>query len=303
MISLTTGETAYDQPIAHKSRYTKIKVLMYHRIVDDEVLCHNYPDMCLHVRDFRTHLILLERLGFTPITFEDYRLYKQGAISLPKRPIILTFDDGYEEIYKLGFPLLQEYGVKAVIFVLGDRSIQANIWDSNKSRLHIPLMNDVQLIELHAAGHEVGSHTLTHPRLIHLSKEKAWEEISRSRMLLEILLNAPVQTFSYPYGVISQPIKEMVVDAGYIHACAAYTGPPSFGSDPFEIRRLLITSSTKMTGFAMRLLPGYKHYRWARSKIKSFLFPKNDENNSPESIDESYLSNMRDYSQRSREDE
>src|ERR1700741_3912283 len=181
----------------------KIKVLMYHRVVDTVSLSGGYPELCVHVDDFRQHLLHLERWGFTAITFNDYRLFLAGEINLPKKPVVITFDDGYEDNYEFAFPLLQEFGMRAVFFVLGDRQMKASTWDQNSSIPIGPLMTEEHILELHRSGFEIGSHSLTHPKLSHLPREKAWDEISRSRQLLEILLNAPVHTFAFPYGLVN----------------------------------------------------------------------------------------------------
>src|SRR3990172_10485191 len=93
----------------------KIKILMYHRIVDDKE-ANSKHWTCIHVREFRRQLESLERWGFTAITFDDYRLYLQGELNLPRKPVVLTFDDAYLDTYENAFPLLQEYGMRAVIF-------------------------------------------------------------------------------------------------------------------------------------------------------------------------------------------
>ena len=191
----------------------KIKVLMYHRIVDAVSLSYSYPKMCIHIEEFRRHLSLLERWGFSSITFDDYRLFKAGEINLPKKPVIITFDDGYVDTYELAFPALKEYGMKAVVFVVGDRSLATSVWDEAYGLPTAQLMPEQQILELHRYGFEIGSHSMTHAQLPHIAREKAWEEISRSRMLLEILLNAPVRTFAFPYGLASPTTKKMLEDA------------------------------------------------------------------------------------------
>lgn len=249
----------------------KIKVLMYHRVVDTVSLSIGYPEMCIHINDFRQHLSLLERWGFTAITFNDYRLFQAGEINLPKKPVIITFDDGYEDNYECAFPVLQEFGMKAVFFVLGDRQVKANTWDKYSSIPIGPLMPEEHILELHRSGFEIGSHSMTHPELSHLPREKAWDEISRSRQLLEILLNAPIQTFAFPYGLANSTTKKMVEDAGYTLGCATYSGPPIFGSDLFEIRRTLMPGNLDTIGLGLRLLMPYEYFSWIKWKIKMLL--------------------------------
>jgi len=251
-----------------------IKVLMYHRVVDSVEEHMAQSDLCIHTDAMRQHFVLLERWGFTAITFEDFRLFQKGEMNLPKKPVIITFDDGYVDTYELAFPLLQEFGMKAVVFVLGDRQIRSNTWDKLPAVHGEHLMTDEQVIELHSEGFEIGSHTMTHAKLPLLSHDEAWDEISRSRMRLEILLNAPVQTFAFPYGYLNDQLKQMLRDAGYTIGCGTHTGPPAFGTDLFEIRRILMPPDTDYVGLAMRLLAPYEYYAWMRSQLKHFILGK-----------------------------
>lgn len=248
-----------------------IKVLMYHRIVDDPRLVQGHWT-CVDVKEFRKQLEMLDRWGFTPITFEDYRLFQSGELNLPRKPVILTFDDGYLDTYTAAYPLLQEFGVKAVVFVFADQKTRTNYWDRHLNLPEATLMNRREIVEMYEAGFEIGSHSIMHADLTQLSAAQAWEQVSRSRILLEILLNAPVATFSYPYGATNASIKQMVTRAGYKIACSVATGPAAFGDDPFEVRRIPILSTTGVSGFALRLLTPFQYYGSTRWKVRTALF-------------------------------
>lgn len=242
-----------------------IRVLMYHRVVNNRALSRKYWS-CLHIDDFRKQLELLDRWGFTPITFNDYRLFLQKELNLPRKPVVLTFDDGYLDTYEIAYPIMQEYGVRAVLFVLGDQKIRTNFWDRHLDLPEAPLMDRHHIVELHEAGFEIGSHSLTHAKLTMLSEDGVWEQISRSRILLEILLNAPVLSFCYPYGMVNPMIKKMVSYAGFDLACSVASGPASFGDDVYEIRRTTVCNNTGSLGFALRLLTPFHYYGWTRWK-------------------------------------
>jgi peptidoglycan/xylan/chitin deacetylase (PgdA/CDA1 family) len=141
----------------------RIKVLMYHRVVNAVNISYAYPTVCISTQEFHNQMSMLERWGFTTITFQDYNLFLKGEINLPKKPIILTFDDAYLDFHENAFPILDEFGMRAVIFCIADKKITANIWDQQHGFPLTPLMNEQQILELHAAGHEIGSHSLTHP--------------------------------------------------------------------------------------------------------------------------------------------
>lgn len=258
-------------PLTQKSigNSKKIRIFMYHHITRDKKFVMKHKNLAVHVDDFKLHMEILQRLGYCSITFRDYLLFKENKLNLPKKPIILTFDDGYESIYKEVYPIMENYGMTGVIFVLGDKEIKYSIWDFPNTEPQ-PLLNEQQIIELHEAGFEIGSHSLTHPDLTTLSREKAWDEISRSRMLLEILIGAPVYSFAYTYGKSNPLIKELVREAGYKIACGTYSGPPVINKDHYEIRRILISGNNSLTNIALKLTPPYIYAEWLWWKYKTF---------------------------------
>lgn len=246
----------------------KIKILMYHLVTDDIEFCNKYPNIAVHVEEFRKQMKFLDRCGYITITFGDYLLYLNGELNLPKNPIIISFDDGFADVHKFAFPILQKYNMRAVLFIMGDRKIVTNQWDLKSGILQLPLLADYQIIEMHDAGFEIGSHAITHSMLTQLSREKAWEEISRSRMLLEIFLNHQVKSFAYPFGSVNETLKDLVEEAGYKIGCGTYTGPPVISKDPFEIRRIIIRGKLSMLRFALRIVTPYQYLEWGWWKIK-----------------------------------
>lgn len=250
--------------------FMDIKILMFHRVVTDEYLARKHP-YCLHVSEFRRHIEWLDQHGFVPITLEDYRLFCDGQLDLPRKPIILTFDDGYLDTYEVAFPVLNEFGMKGVVFALGDRSVKNNTWDWKYNGSHAPLMENHHILELSEAGMEIGAHSMTHPKLTALDERTAWNEISRSRILLEIVLNKPVLSFSYPYGFVNKAVKKMVSEAGFTHACSVWSGPLLFGRDNYELRRIPILNSSTTISLAMKLSAPFRYYSWLRSKFKNMI--------------------------------
>lgn len=247
----------------------KIRVLLYHRITMDKSI-KKYPSIVLQANTFRRQLELLDRWGYTALTFEDVRLHLAGELNLPNRPVIITFDGGYGDVYETAFPILQEFGMKAVVFVLGDQMMRENIWDKDSVTLS-PLLNQQQILEIKAAGFEIGSHSMTHAKLTDVHERVATEEILRSRMLLEILLNVPVNSFAYPYGLVNATIKKIAKDAGYTFACADYTGPALFGRDLLEIRRIVMPDTTNWLQFWWLLQSAYLYAHWLNWRLKKLI--------------------------------
>lgn len=244
-----------------------IRVLLYHHI-DHTDNRASTSTMSVQVNVFRKQLELLEQWGYSTITFEDVRLYLAGELNLPNKSVIITFDDGYEDVYEHAFPILREFGMKAVIFVIGDPSIKENIWDKDSGDLS-PLLGQQQILEMSASGFEIGAHSMTHAKLTLIQEREATEEILRARMMLEILLNVPVSSFAYPFGLVNDTVKRIARDAGYTVGCAAYSGPAMFGQDLFEIRRILVPNSANKLRFWWQLQSVSLFAYWLNWRIKN----------------------------------
>jgi len=247
-----------------------LKVLMHHQIVNDEKLCSVHWTY-VSTAQLRKQLILLEHWGYTPITLRDYLLYEKGEINLPKKPIILTFDDGYADVFQNAYPVIKEFGWNAVAFVLGDKNLKSNTWDKELSKGSSMLMNEEQMMELYDAGFEIGSHSMSHARLSTLPVQSAWFEIIRSKEKLQSILKSEVTSFSYPFGSLNDTIKEMVKRAGYKIACGVFSGPPKFGEDRFDIRRITISGSTNTLAYALKILTPFEYYEWLGSRTAKTL--------------------------------
>jgi peptidoglycan/xylan/chitin deacetylase (PgdA/CDA1 family) len=154
----------------------------------------------------------------------------------PKR-IVITFDDGYENVLRHGLELLASSGFHAVQFLVADLLGKQNRWDVTEGEASEPIMDASQVREWLAAGHEIGSHSLTHPFLTRLSAEQAREEITASRKKLEDLFGRPIEHFCYPYGDWNDAVRELVIEAGYKTACTTDAGVNTTSNSPFALRR------------------------------------------------------------------
>lgn len=227
---------------------------MYHRLViqapDD-----NKFDLCVTAEDFEKQILWLKAWGFTPVTFGD--LVEKP---IPSKPIILTFDDGYEDNYLNLFPLLKKHQVKVAAYILGDRSIRRNEWDIPKGGIEVRLLNDAQVLEMAASGLvEFGAHSMTHQRLTEASPWEVKSQVEDSKKSLESLLGKPLLSFAYPYGSLNEGVKQAVREAGFSFGIAVGTGPARFSADLFEIRRIPVPPTIskwdlfrKTSGFYLR---------------------------------------------------
>lgn len=253
-----------------------IKVLMYHRVVPGLTKKYNHWHH-VTIAKFRKQLKLIDKLGFTPITFTDYQLYREDKLTLPSKPIIITFDDGYEDTYENAIPIMMEMGMKGVIYVMGNRKLKRASWEEKDKDDICTLMTNKQIKAAKKMGFEIGSHSMHHEVLSDLTDHEARKSIQKSKEEIESILNEPIHSFAYPYGRFDQRTKQMVADSGYLFACGVYTGSPKFGKTIYDIRRLSIGQHTSIQSFAIKLITPYQYLEWIYHLLKSKKGRKKDE--------------------------
>ena len=217
------------------------RVLMYHRVTD---------------------LGEFDQLTVTPSRFEDqlrelkskHRVVTLSeALSSEDSTVVITFDDGYLDNFQEAVPLLQKFGLPAIIYLTSDFVDQKASHPRYKTndRLH---MDWSEVRELQAEGLiSFGSHTCTHPMLSELSDADSRAEIIDSKHRLEDKLGAQLKSFAYPNGNYGQREVELVEQAGYLHAVTVKPGVNRGGVDNFQLRRTEVTDRDSEEEFAAKL--------------------------------------------------
>ena len=160
-----------------------------------------------------------------------------GATNSMGSSITITFDDGFTNNLTAAAPLMQQAGIRAINYLVADRIGQTSDWEAREGGEADPLMNESQIREWLAAGHWIGAHTCTHPRLSRLSRDRAREEITAGRKKLEDRFGIPVEHFAYPYGDYNETTVELVQEAGFQTACTMHRGVNLSDTSPFELKR------------------------------------------------------------------
>jgi peptidoglycan/xylan/chitin deacetylase (PgdA/CDA1 family) len=172
---------------------------------------------------------------------------------------MLTFDDGHTSDYEVVFPLLIDKKVKATFFVIVDRI-------GSSGYLDWP-----QILEMHNNGMQIGSHSLTHPRMTTLSEDVAVKEFLQSKTILEDFLGGEVNSFSYPYGDCSTKLHEIAKEVGYRFICTSKHG--LYDSSKEIIPRNSINSKMKFKDI-VNVMNASIHTQtswWLEDNLKPFL--------------------------------
>lgn len=228
-------------------------ILAYHSISPSRT-----DNLAVSVANFRRQIEWLARRNYHGVSLRDY----MSGRNLPKRPIVLTFDDGYADNYTHAWPILQAYGFRATIFLVADYVNTDNIypWDADHDPRACRVLNREEVMRLQDAGIEFGSHTCTHPRLANIDRDRAWYEIQHSKQKLSDFLGRSVDTFCYPHGSLTDETIALVKEAGYQ---AAVVTPPRAGipRTAYTLRRMGVYYGNTMRNFHLKLLPGMGRLR------------------------------------------
>ena len=216
-------------------------ILEYHMVKDDAK-----PDEVRYAvppAEFAAQLDYLAQEGYTTITPQDYARARKGKQELPAKPVILSFDDGYEDNWRVVLPMLQERGMKAVFYVVTNDIGQPGYmtWDN--------------LFDLEHSGMEIGSHTANHIPLTTLTPTEQRDELRLSKLLLEWRGMGTIYSFSYPNGAYDDSIVTMLAEENYLTAVTGEAGLNTVETNPYRLHRVNIPAPhLGLTEFRLRLL-------------------------------------------------
>jgi peptidoglycan/xylan/chitin deacetylase (PgdA/CDA1 family) len=173
-------------------------------------------------------LELLHRRRYVGLTFAEAERRRQDG-SLPRRTVVVTFDDGYRSTLR-AVPVLERFGFPGTVFVVSGwvgsaepmRWHGVDEWAEGAYRHELVSLTWDELAGLRARGWEVGSHTVTHPALLDLSDAALATELETSRAAISERLGA-CETIAYPYGKADRRVADAARAAGYVAACTLTT--------------------------------------------------------------------------------
>ncbi len=168
------------------------------------------------------------------------------------RKAVITFDDGCRNVIEHGLEPLRRHGFTAIQFLVAGMIGGRNDWDVRKGDALVPLMNHDEVRTWLAAGHQIGSHTLTHPVLTKCASAR--EEIFASKRRLEDEFGVEVRHFCYPYGKWDERVRDLVIEAGYTSACTVAPGVAMAGEQVFTLPRIFAYSGARLAAKVLHRL-------------------------------------------------
>jgi peptidoglycan/xylan/chitin deacetylase (PgdA/CDA1 family) len=233
---------ALPHPLPHRT--LAVPILMYHRV---GALHAGEPAitraLTVPTRAFAAEMTWLHDHDFHAITpVELFAALEHGA-SLPAKPVMITFDDGYRDVLWNAAPVLHRLRMPATAFIITGR-----ISNGDPS-----FLTWTEVRRLEARDFSIGSHTVHHLELTLLAPKEAFVELVASRRALEEHLHRPVPWFAYPSGRVDAALLPLVRKAGYVLAMTTAGGDLQRADRPFLLRRDPVYAWTGVKGLASLL--------------------------------------------------
>lgn len=264
----TQVERLYESAYFLKNYCHWIPVLMYHKIPQQEI--QSQHKIFVTAENFEKHLQFFKKKGFTTLTFSELSLFRKGLLNFkhfPKKPLVITFDDGYRDNLETASPLLKKYGYKAQLFLLADNKINSNVWDLSGDEPAHEIMSLQERQAWKTSAYEIGSHGFRHQKITEFSAEEAQKELSTSKLNLEDEFKVSVQSFAFTYGITRPEGAEMAQRAGYEYALNTDTGGMLMEEEPYSIFRVNIFPNETTSSLSKKTSKWYRrYYKFKRKK-------------------------------------
>jgi peptidoglycan/xylan/chitin deacetylase (PgdA/CDA1 family) len=258
--------------VLQEYRRDRVPSLVYHRFlprdkVDRGEIINHEPTYVSYDTAFADQMAYLRREGYTTISMDDFVAFQDGKVTLPAKPILLTFDDGFMSVYRYAFPILKRHGMKATIFVTPDPESE-NF--KKYASLDLPLTHE-QMQEMSDCRIAIESHGMTHRYLIGIEPEVVRWELEESKRVLEGVVQKPVRFLAIPSGAYNRTVKRLAKEAGYRAVFGMLKGSNHAGSDRYALRRMVIARDFTLADFQKILHPAATCYLRLISFVQNLL--------------------------------
>ena len=215
-----------------------VPILMYHDIGDPPPRAR-LPSLWVTPAQFAAQVRALRRAGYRGVTLRQVWDAWHGGTALPRKPVVVSFDDGYAAQVRAALPVLRGARWRGVL---------------NLSFSHLPRLGGTHAVHrLVRAGWEIDSHSLTHRDLTRLPAAQLRRELVESRARIARLFGQPASFFCYPSGRYDPRVVAAVRDAGYLAATTVRPGLATLADDPYALPRVPVLRGMTASRLLRRL--------------------------------------------------
>jgi peptidoglycan/xylan/chitin deacetylase (PgdA/CDA1 family) len=219
--------------VSHKPGTSPVAILMYH-VINPAPAGAPFPGLYVTPAEFATQMQALAQAGYHAVTMDQMLAYWRAGTPLPAgKPIVLSFDNGYQSQYTEALPVLRNLGW------VGVENIQLTGLPPSQGGL-----SQTQIRGLLAAGWELDTQGYSHADLIALNSTQLRYQVANTRSVLQRRYHVAVNWFCYPSGHYNATVIQAVKEAGYVGSTTVIPGWASPGEDPFRLPRLRVLGGT-----------------------------------------------------------
>ncbi|RWM23875.1 MAG: glycosyltransferase [Mesorhizobium sp.] len=244
------GARALRRDVARSERRQRIPVLMYHSVSDEGPAA--LARFRLTPAAFHSQMAWLRANGFHAIRSEQLEWFIANRQPFVGRPVLITFDDGFQNFADHAWPILRANDLTAEVFLVTDLVGASALWDAD-SGPPTQLMDAGTVRRLAAEGAFFGSHLATHRAIDGLSSSDLASELLRSRMFIERWAGRPTTAFAAPFSVTDRRLGRLAKECGYRIGFGGRHGPADLDCDPIDLPRIEIRGDRSLDDFVARV--------------------------------------------------
>jgi len=222
----------------------KIPILMYHEVAS--VAAPGFAKYTVSPDSFRKQMRWLSRAGYQALNLDDL---VGSPRSLPSKPVVITFDDGFASCIEHTLPVLTDRAFPAIFYLVAGLIGGRSEWLMAERGFDLPIVDWPAVRALTTAGFLCGSHATTHPHLDHTRPEQCRWELTEARRVLEAEIGSAVVHLAYPFGGFNEGVRAMAAEAGYVTATTVEPRLSDASEDLLALPRLPITGSCSLVDF------------------------------------------------------
>ena len=232
----TYNGTSTSKNLIHNNE--SIPVLMYHSIPDNS----SGNIMEVSKRQFQEEMKYLNDKGYHTLSADEFYDFIVKDKPVPKKSVLITFDDGYENQYKNAYPILKEYKFHAIMFIITDYLDKGTLY-----------LKSNELKTMSDNGINIESHTTNHAKLDKIAYKDQLLNLKDSKDILEKICNKAVRFIAYPYGYFNKDTVTSCQKAGYIMAFTTSGKWANVNKGVYAINRIYIFPQFNLDDFKDRI--------------------------------------------------
>ena len=217
-----------------------IPILLYHALAPEAEELHLDNKMVVPAEEFEAQVAWLKERGYTTPTLAEFGQWLSGERHLPKKSILITFDDGYRSVLEYGFPVLKEHGFSAIVFIIGERPDGPTAGKRHLSWEDIKTMAESGLVEFQSHTYDGHGIISGSPEILEWKTSDFIEDLRKLEGRFHSHDLPLPWAFAYPFGAVSDWMPAVLEEQGYRLGFTTTHGLVHPGDDPLRLPRITV---------------------------------------------------------------